>query len=315
MTRWLLLNVGQQEHESVWPVSVEVFEAERPRLRAIAYRIVGNPDDADDVVQETWLRFSRARADELRNPPAWLTTVASRLAIDSLRASTRRRETYVGPWLPEPIDNEQAVHVEPDSALLLAESLTLGFMSVLERVSPLERAVFILHDVFAYPLDDVAAIIERKPAATRQLAKRARDNIEAGRPRFAPDPADIEALTNLMLGAALNGDVETLESFLAEDIVHISDGGPNYRAARAPIVGQARVGRFFLNLAKRWEPGMEAHMVRANGQLAMYLTNNGEPFSLMVTNWVDGKIAASFAVRNADKLESFHRAWIAGRSN
>lgn len=296
-------------------MTVELFEAERPRLRAIAYRIVGNPDDADDVVQEAWLRFSRAGTEEIDNPAAWLTTVASRLAIDSLRASSRRRETYVGPWLPDPIESEPAVELGPDDTLLLAESLTLGFMSVLERVSPLERAVFILHDVFAYPLGEVATIIERKPAATRQLAKRARDNIEAGRPRFAPEPADIEALTELMLGAALNGDVETLESFLAEDIVHISDGGPNTRAARAPVVGRSRVGRFFLNIAKRWEPGMAAHTVRANGQLAMYLTNDGEPFSLMVTNWVDGKIAASFAVRNAEKLASFHRSWLAQHSS
>lgn len=291
-------------------MSVEVFESERPRLRAIAYRIVGTPDDADDVVQDAWLRFSGVDVDTLDNPAAWLTTVVSRLAIDRLRSSSVRRETYVGPWLSVPVDIEPAAG--PDEALLLAESLSLGFMAVLERVSPLERAVFILHDVFAYPLDAVAEIIERSPAATRQLAKRARDHIEEGRPRFAPDPADIETLTELMLGAALNGDVETLATFLADDVVHISDGGPNQRAARAPIVGPQRVGRFFLNLAKRWEPGMEAHVVRANGQMAMYITADGEPFSLMVTNWVDSKVAASFAVRNPDKLMSFHRSWLAG---
>lgn len=288
-----------------------VFEAERPRLRAIAYRMLGTPDDADDVVQDTWLRMSQADIEAINNPAAWLTTVATRLAIDRLRSASHQRETYVGPWLPDPIESEPAVEIGPDDALLLTESLTLGFMAVLERVSPLERAVFLLHDVFAYPLAEVADIIERTPAATRQLAKRARDHIEQGRPRFSPDETEIEALTQLMLAAALNGDVETLESFLAEDVVHISDGGPDHRAARAPIIGRPRVARLFLNLAKRWEPTMEAHVVRANGQLAMYLTDAGEPFLLMTTNWVDGKVAASHGVRNPNKLASFHTAWLA----
>jgi len=290
----------------------EIFENERRRLASIAYRIVGTPDDADDVVQDTWLRFSAFDRATIDNPAAWLTTVATRLAIDRLRASSRTREVYVGPWLSDPVDIEAAPDGGPDDTVLLAESISLGFMAVLERVSPLERAVFILHDVFSYPLAEVANIIERTPAATRQLAKRARDHVAAGRPRFEPDPDDIEQLTELMLGAALNGDVETLKSFLASDVVHISDGGANHRAARAPIVGPDRVARFFLNLAKRWEPGMEAHVVRANGQNAMYMTNDGEPYMLMVTNWFDGVVAASFAVRNPDKLASFHRSWLAG---
>ena len=291
--------------------SAELFENERPRLRSIAYRIVGTPDDADDVVQDTWLRFSTADTEGIENLPAWLTTVASRLAIDRLRSSSNQRETYVGPWLSNPFDAEPSPDAGPDENLLIVESISLGFMAVLERVSPLERAVFILHDVFGYPLAEVADIIERKPAATRQLAKRARDHVETGRPRFDPDPADVENLTELMLAAAIGGDVETLKSFLAADVVHISDGGPNHRAARAPIVGPERVSRFFLNLAKRWEPGMEAHVVRANGQLAMYLTNDGEPFMLSVANWFDGQVAASYAVRNPDKLAAFHRAWLA----
>lgn len=288
---------------------LELFEGERGRLRAIAYRIVGTPDDADDVVQDAWLRLSTADTATIANFPAWLTTVTTRLAIDRLRASSHQREVYVGPWLSDPVDIEPSTTAGPDENVLLAESISLGFMAVLERASPLERAVFILHDVFSYPLAEVAEIVERTPAATRQLAKRARDHVQEGRPRFDADPADIEQLTELMLGAAINGDVETLKSFLANDVVHISDGGPNHRAARAPIVGPDRVARFFLNLAKRWEPGMEAHVVRANGQHAMYLTNDGDPYMLMTTNWVDGQVAASHAVRNPDKLAAFHRGW------
>lgn len=297
------------EDDSTQHSHIQLFEFERSRLRSIAYRIVGTPDDADDVVQDTWLRFSSVDSSSIDNPPAWLTTVATRLAIDRLRASSHKREVYVGPWLSDPFDIEPSTTEGPDDRVLLAESLSLGFMAVLERVSPLERAVFILHDVFAYPLAEVAKIIERTPAATRQLAKRARDHVSEGRPRFDPDPDDIEQLTELMLGAALNGDVETLKSFLATDVVHISDGGAHHRAARAPIVGPDRVARFFHNLAKRWEPGMELHIVRANGQPALYMTNNAEPYMLTVTNWVDGKVAASYAVRNPDKLVAFHRAW------
>jgi len=292
---------------------LDAFEAERPRLRAIAYRMLGTPDDADDVVQDTWLRFAAADVDSIDNTAAWLTAVASRLAIDRLRSAQHRREAYVGPWLADPIAEEPAVDAGPDEAVVLAESLSLGFLAVLERASPLERAVFILHDIFGYPLAEVGVIIERSPAATRQLAKRARDHVEAGRPRFAPEPDDVETLTKLVLGAAMNGDVETLESYLAEDVVHLSDGGPNHRAARAPVVGVHRVSRLFVGLAKRLEPEMEFHVVRANGQLAVYTTLDAEPYMLHVSNWVDAKLTGSFAVRNPDKLAAFHRSWSSSR--
>ena len=289
--------------------AVEVFEVERPRLRAVAYRILGTPDDADDVVQDAWFRYSTADQAAILNPSAWLTTVVSRLAIDRLRSASHTRETYVGPWLPEPVLVEPSFDSSPEEAAVLAESLSIGMLAVLERLSPLERAVFILHDVFAYPLTDVAEIIERQPAATRQLAKRARDHIEEARPRFAQDPEDIETLTQLLMAATLEGDIETLQSYLVEDVIHISDGGANYRAARAPIVGSERVARFFINLAQRADPAMEIHLVRANGQFAIYLTEGGAPFMLLVSNWVGGKVVSSYAVRNADKLASFHKAW------
>lgn len=301
---------SRREHERV-TMSVEIFESERSRLRAVAYRIVGTPDDADDVVQDAWLRFSTADLAAIKNPAAWLTTVTSRLAIDRLRATSARRESYVGPWLSDPIANEPSVMAGPDDAVLLAESLSLGFMAVLERVTPLERAVFILHDVFAYSLDEVADIIERSPAATRQLAKRARDHVQEGRPRFDPDPAKVEQLTQALLGAAIGGEIDTLKSFLADDVFHISDGGPNHRAARAPIVGVERVARFFSNLAKRWEPGMEAHVVQANGQHAIYMTTHGEPYLLMVANWVNGQVTSTHGVRNPEKMAAFHRSWLA----
>ncbi len=288
-----------------------VFESERQRLRSIAYRMLGTPDDADDVVQDAWLRWSSADHAAISNPAGWLTTVATRLAIDRLRSAQHTRETYVGPWLAAPVRSEDVAIDDPVESLLLSESLSLGFLAVLERLSPLERAVFLLHDVFAYPLGEVARIVERSDAATRQLAKRARDHVEAGRPRFVPDPSDAEALTMLVLAAAMNGDVETLESYLADDVVHVSDGGVNRRAARHPVVGRHRVARLFLGLAKRVTDGGEFHHVRANGQDALYVTVDGEPDMLHVANWVDGKLTGSFAVRNPDKLAAFHSAWLA----
>jgi len=159
-----------------------------------------------------------------------------------------------------------------------------------------------------------AEIIERTPSATRQLAKRARDHVEAGRPRFAPDPDRVEALTQALLGAAFDGHLETLKTFLAEDVIHVSDGGPDHRAARAPIVGADRVARFFANLSKGERRG-EVHLVRANGQLATYLTADGEPYFLVVATWVDGRVTGTCAVRNPDKLRAFHRSWLASRSS
>jgi RNA polymerase sigma-70 factor (ECF subfamily) len=292
---------------------VELFEAERPRMVGIAYRMLGTPDDADDVVQDAWLRFTAAEVDAIENPAAWLTRVTTRLSIDRLKSAQKRRETYVGPWLADPIESEPSSEAEPAESLILAESLTLGFLAVLERVTPLERAVFILHDVFAYPLAEVAEIVERSPAATRQLAKRARDHVQEGRPRFAPEPSDVVALTERVLAAALEGDVETLKSFLADDVVHVSDGGPNQRAARVPVIGPHRVAQLFLGLAKRAVAGGEIHFVQANGQFALYLTSGDEPYMLHVANWVDGQLTASLAVRNPDKLAAFHRAWTRSR--
>ncbi len=285
------------------------FEVERGRLRAIAYRMLGTPDDADDVVQDAWLRFEGC-ADDIERPEAWLTTVVTRLSVDRLRSARTRRETYVGPWLADPVFDVESSDPQPADLAILAESLSLGFLAVLERLSPAERAAFLLHDVFAVPFADIATTLDRSEAATRQLAKRARDHVASARPRYAADPADIAALSDAFLSAALNGDLETLESLLAADVIHVSDGGPHHRAARAPIVGPARVARFFVNLAKRVEPGMAMHSVRANGQAAVYVTVDGEPYMVLVSNFVDGQLAASFAVRNPDKLRAFHREWL-----
>ena len=263
--------------------AADVFEAERRRLTDLAYRMLGVHADADDVVQEAWIRFAGTNVP-IVNPAAWLTTVVTRLAIDELRSARRRRSTYVGPWLAEPVfdlvsappSGPAGREADPADRHVLIESVTLGFMAVLERLSPLERAVFILHDVFELPMSEVAEVIERSDVATRQLASRARTHLAAEHRRFDPAPMAAAALAEQLIAAAASGDIDSLRSHLARDVVAVADGGAQRRAARAPILGAERVARYFVNLASRLDPATEIHVVRANGQVALYLTVAGE---------------------------------------
>jgi len=303
------------------------FEAERPRLRGLAYRMTGTPDDADDVVQDAWLRWERADHDSIDNPAAWLTTVTTRLAIDRLTSARARRETYVGPWLPEPMrPGDEAIGpaaigpaavgsaaiaaADPSELVAASESLSLGFLRVLETLTPVERAVFLLHDVFGYGFDEIAPAVERSPAAARQIAKRARDRVRDGRPRIDPEPDDVEALSAAFFAAVIDGDVDRLASMLTDDVVHLSDGGPERHAARRPVVGPQKVARLAVNIARRGlEASDETHAVQVNGQPGFYITRRGEPFMLMVFGWRDGRLAEVLAILNPDKLARFHEHW------
>jgi RNA polymerase sigma-70 factor, ECF subfamily len=290
------------------PGSTDLFEAERPRLSALAYRMLGTPDDADDVVQDAWLRWESADRSSIASPAAWLTTVTTRLAIDRLRSARHRREVYVGPWLPEPLAIGED---DPFAAAATAESLTLGFLTVLERLEPVERAVFLLHDVFGYPFADIAASVDRSEPATRQIARRARERVQAEQPRIDADPARAEELADAFLGAVVLGDVEALRRLLADDVVHLSDGGPHRRAARRPVVGADRVARLLVNLATRIQPGTKVDAVRVNGEPGWYATVDGKPEMVLVPSFRDGRVASVLAVLNPDKLATFHAAWLA----
>jgi len=290
--------------------AVEVFEAERSRLTGLAYRMLGTADDADDVVQDTWLRWEAADRSAIAEPAAWLTTVATRIAIDRLRSARHRREVYVGPWLPEPLP---AVDDAPFAAAATSESLTLGFLTVLERLEPVERAVFLLHDVFGYPFVDVAASVDRTEAAARQIAKRARERVQGARPRVDADPDHAEELAAAFLAAIVHGDLDALKVMLTEDVLHLSDGGAERRAARRPIVGPERVARFLISIAGRAEPGTQVDQVRVNGEIGWYLTVDGRPDTVLVPSFRDGLVASVLAVRNPDKLARFHAAWLATR--
>ncbi|WP_040493847.1 RNA polymerase sigma factor SigJ [Ilumatobacter nonamiensis] len=292
--------------------ATEFFEAERPRLMRLAYRMLGTPDDADDVVQDAWLRWQGTTLDDVENPAAWLTTVTTRLSIDRLTSARRRRETYVGPWIPEPltVDPTADSPIDPAASAIGGEGLELGLLRVLETLGPVERAVFLLHDVFGYPFDEVATVVGKSVPATRQTAKRARDRVRSGRPRIDPEPDDVDKWSAAFLGAVVNGDVDELMAMMTDDVVHISDGGAERHAARRPVVGADRVARLLINLTNRdLRESDELHWLRVNGQTGLYIVRDGEPFLLNVIGWRDGRVAEFLTIVNPDKLARFHERW------
>lgn len=280
---------------------------ERPRLLGLAYRITGSRVDAEDVVQEAWERTCRADVGDVDRPSAWLTTVVSRLALDRLRAAQRRRENYVGPWLPEPVvavREPSGVAADPAHLAELAESLTFGFLRVLESLTPVERVVFVLADVFAVPFGEIADVVERSPDACRQVASRARARVRDGR-RTGAASVDAPEVADALAGALLAGDADRVVSLLAPDVVLVSDGGAEAHAARRPVVGPQRVGRMLLNLTSRAaELGVHFDRRMVNGQQAAVAVADGVPIVATVLTVVDGLVTEVDSVVNPAKLAS-----------
>ncbi len=275
------------------------FEAERPRLLGLAYRITGSRAEADDVVQDAWLRWERAGPATVERPAAWLTTVTSRLAVDRLRSARHQREAYVGPWLPEAATTTPG----PGDQAELAESLTFGFLAVLERLGPVERVVFLLADVFGFPFDEIAAVVDRSPEACRQVASRARRRVRDGRPRFSPTDDEAWQVTAAFLGAAQAGDLDTLVSLLADDALVVSDGGAHHHAARRPIVA-ARIPRFVVNLAKRLRPDDALVPRLINGQPGVVVQRDGAPVEALALAVEGGRVHRVWILVNPEKLAS-----------
>ncbi len=296
---------------SITSADTSTFEAERPRLRGLAYRMTGTPDDADDVVQDVWLRWQRTDRTAVDNPAAWLTTVTTRVALDRLTSATARREQYVGPWLPEPLaGTAEDAATDPAERAAAADSLTLGFLRVLETLQPVERAVFLLHDVFDVPFDEIAASVGRAEPATRQIAKRARQRVRDGRPRVDPRPEQVRQLSDAFLAAVFAGDVEHLATMLTDDIVYVADGGAEHHAARRPVIGPRRVATLLVNISRRGlDPADEVHRVDVNGDVGVYVVRHGRPLLLNVLAWRDDKVAEVMTIANPDKLRSFHDGW------
>lgn len=292
------------------PDPATVFEAERPRLTGIAYALCGQVMDAEDVVQDAWLRWQGA-ADRgaIVNPAAWLTTVVSRLAIDRLRSARHRRETYVGPWLPDPLVTATALvgggggpgH-DPGEVVAEAERLSLAFLAALERLNPVERAVLLLREVFDLDYGEIAEVVGRSGDNCRQIARRARDRVgDTGRPH-RPHPEQEEELAAAFFAAMGGGDLDHLRSLLAADVNLHSDGGGKARAALHPILGADRVARFLVGVTRKRLAGDRVGFVRVNGDPALYLQRQGRPLGVIVVQIDDGLVSDIRAVLNPDKL-------------
>jgi RNA polymerase sigma-70 factor, ECF subfamily len=288
---------------SVMHVSMSDAQLESARRQGfgVAYRMLGSVNEAEDIAQEAVLRLARAE-EPIDEPAAWITTVATRLSIGVLRSARRRRETYVGPWLPEPLiasDSDAGHEVE------LADSLSQAFLVMLERLTPLERAAFLLREVFDYDYPEIARIVQRSEVTARQLVTRARKHLGAGRARFDPDERVRDRLLERFLAAAEEGDLEGLEALLAEDAVLYSDGGGKVIAARRPIAGAARIARFMAAATRkaRLRGVVDRSLVQVNGQPGSVLrAPDGGVFSVLSVDVVDGRIQAVRIVRNPDKL-------------
>ena len=277
---------------------VEVFELQRPRLLGVAYRILGSLADAEDVVQEAWLRWSRTDVAGVDSAEAYLTTVTSRLAVDRLRRVSRQREVYPGSWLPEPI----SVDPGPEHAVEMADSLSLALLVVLETLSPLERAAFVLREVFGETYPEVAATLGRSEPAVRQLVHRARERVDAGHARFQADRATHGQVVRRFLDACERSDRSELMAVLAPDVVIVSDGGGLAQAPRRPVNGSDKVARLLLAFVQRTADGVEITLESINGQLGLVARLDGEPVSAMAVTVDAGQIQALHLIANPEKL-------------
>ena len=269
----------------------------RPLLFSLAYRMVGSAGEAEDLVQEAYLRFHRAGAD-VDAPKAFLTTVVTRLAIDHLRSARVRREAYVGPWLPEPL-----VAVGPvDEGVERDETLSIAFLALLERLTPVERAVYVLHELFGYAHDEIAGIVEKSPANCRQILTRARRHVDAEKPRFEPSRERREALLSRFLAAVRLGDVDGLVGLLAADAVHYADGGGKAQATIKPIFGADKIARLWAALGTRPEE-YELRPVDVNGQPGVAGYDAAGTLVVVLTlDVADDRVRTVWAVVNPDKL-------------
>lgn len=287
--------------------AVAEFEQHRRHLTGLAYRMLGSHAEAEDAVQEAWLRWSEADRSAVEQPRAFLSRTVTRLCLDRLKSAQVQREVYVGPWLPDPlIEAAGATANEPEMASELASDLSYAFMLALERLTPSERAAFLLHDVFEMDFSEVAGTLGRSEASCRQLATRARQHIREERPRFTPTTEQHTRLMQMFLMTAQTGNVEQLGKMLAQDAVFLSDGGGVATAARIPVVGRERVAKAFSGFTVKHGPPADARVraARINGMAGVYVSAaDGTPIQTLAVEFGDDSlIKALYVVRNPHKL-------------
>lgn len=275
--------------------ATRTFETQRPVLLRLGYRMLGSHAEAEDIVQEAWVRWQSAEHAQIEQPAAWLKRVVSRLCLDQMKSARNRREIYPGPWLPEPLIDEDSDDLRPDN-------LTLTLMMALERLSPLERAAFLLHDVFGQPLDEVARTIDRSPAATRQLAVRARAHVHVDRPRYTVARETGERLTKAFFDACRTGDASALSGILSEGATLHSDGGGKVYNALRVIEGADKVVRMFMGLWRKRGAEMAYLRFAMIDGLPGFIWRMGDEMQTTAFEVEAGRITGIYVVRNPEKL-------------
>jgi len=285
---------------------VSSFQEYRPLLFSIAYRMLGSGDEADDVLQDAYLRFQAAPLDEVRSPKAYLSTIVTRLCLNELKSARVTREQYVGEWLPEPIASREIDELaDPEKRMTDYDSISIAFLSLLQKLTPAERAVFVLHEVFDYGYDEVAAILDKSEVACRKLFSRAKRYLAENRPRFTTTPEEHRRLLEQFMRASSSGDLNGLTTLLADDVVFWADGGGKVRgAALLPVRGRDPVARFISGLTARFMPqDVRFGIAAVNGRPTLLVHNTVGAALFVVSVEVDaGHIQSIWAIANPDKL-------------
>ncbi|MFT5194366.1 MAG: RNA polymerase sigma-70 factor (ECF subfamily) [Candidatus Promineifilaceae bacterium] len=285
----------------------ETFETLRNYLFAIAYRMLGSVMEAEDMVQEAWLRWDRSDQSAVQSPKAFLAKTITRLCLDQLKSAQTKREHYVGEWLPEPIlttsSSNLADWAEPEQVVELADSLSIAFLHMLERLNPAERAVFLLREVFDYDYPAIAEIVDKNEAACRQLLRRAKTNVADNRPKFDTTLAEHEQILASFASACFSGSMDDLLTILADGVTSYSDGGGIRKAALKPIIGAKQVARFMLGLVKQVPAGAVPSFDWLNGQPAIIILIDGEPYAALSFHIENGKIMQIYNQFNPHKLK------------
>jgi RNA polymerase sigma-70 factor (ECF subfamily) len=280
---------------------IETFNTHRPLLFGIAYRMLGRVSEAEDMVQDTWLRWQKQDAAEVRSPKAWLVSAVTRLCIDQMRSARREREQYYGVWLPEPL-MPTTTDAEPDASTELAESLTMAFMLMLESLGPTERAVFLLREVFSYDYADVGAIVGKSEANCRQIVRRAKAELQANAKPPAPPTAQARQLVEHFIAASATGDVKQVLALLAEEPTVYSDGGGKVKAVGRPIRGLDFVSRFFVGIWPRFMTKMDSRYVNINGSPGLVMSSQGQVHYAFSFEIADERVRNIYIIANPDKL-------------
>ena len=281
--------------------SLDVFDRHRPALFGLAYRMLSSVIDAEDIVQEAFLRWQKAQEPDIRSARAYLMTIVTRLCLDQLRLAHVQRETYTGVWLPEPL--LQSPENDPARLAEVNESISTAFLLLLETLSPLDRAVFLLHEVFGYTFAEIATIVDRNPADCRQIGHRARQRVKQGRPRFEVKSESVEAVVQQFLDACAGGDLSELLALLSPDVTVSNDSGGKVSGVRNTIAGANKVARLFLGIFRKWSPPLLFQIATVNGQPAWIGCIDEQPASVLTFDVRDGKIQAIYQVLNPDKLK------------